>query len=94
MAREISTSVWVTDTLKVELAGRKMIVTFLVVAPTTQNYSWTIEGMSNPPSERPTSPFSGLISYDIAGELIQQLYIVGPTITNNQPGTITIAALV
>ena len=70
--RETTTDVFVQDTLSVVLSGRKLIVTFLnVVGSQTGTYSFTIDGMSNPPSEMPTSPFGGLISYDISGLLVQ-----------------------
>lgn len=70
--RETTTDVFVQDTLSVVLSGRKLIVTFLnVVGSQTGTYSFTIDGMSNPPSEMETSPFGGLISYDISGLLVQ-----------------------
>ena len=91
--REISVGIFVEDTLKVTVVGRKLIVTFVNVGIQTETYQWTIDGLTNPPSEMETQPFSGLISYDINGFLVQQYYIVGPTIVNRIPGTLTIASL-
>ena len=93
MPREISVGVFEKDTLKVDVSGRKLIVTFLNVGIQTETYQWKISGMTNPPSEMTTSPFSGLISYDLNGFTVQRYYLVGPTITNKEPAPLDIASL-
>ena len=40
----------VTDDIKVERSGQTIFVTFITVAPTSENYSWTLDKIKNPAS--------------------------------------------
>lgn len=56
--------VQVLDELLVEISGKKIIVTFINVAPTTETYKFTLTNINNPPSERTSGSFTQIISVD------------------------------
>jgi len=72
----------VRDEMKVVTSGNLVIITFIKVAATTETYKWTLSNIQNPPSEKTSDPFTGLISVDSGSWNVQAYTVVGPTITN------------
>ena len=78
----------VTDEMKVERSGQTVFVTFITVAPTTGNYSWTLDNIKNPASTKPTGSFVTISSVDGNGWGVQELYVLivpAPFIINVKP---------
>ena len=50
-----------TDDVLIDLKDdNKVVLTFMSVAPADGTYSWQIENVKNPPTTKPTDPFSGI----------------------------------
>ena len=67
-----------TDDVLIDLKDDKVLLTFLSVAPADGTYSWQIENIKNPPSTKPTEPFSGIKVSSQAGDGIQSYKKTGP----------------
>ena len=79
------------DELKVEIIGNTIIVTFVKVGLSNGVHKWTIYNVGNPYWLKPTSKFGPITSFDINGELVQQLNmnVVNVYIQNQNKGIIT-----
>ena len=50
--------------MTIEMAGQKLIITFVEVAATTEVYKWKLHKIKNPGSLAESDPFTGIISRD------------------------------